>query len=87
MRELDGGFLVTLFKTSSIAGEVDLSGLNERQLKTVAHVKTTGRITNKDYQEIFGVARVTATSDLAALVEKGFLKSSKSRGVGSYYEC
>jgi ATP-dependent DNA helicase RecG len=45
-----------------------------------------GRITNKEYQEIFGVARMTATRDLTVLVNKGILKSSETKGAGSYYE-
>lgn len=45
-----------------------------------------GKITNKEYQEIFGVARITATRDLAALIQKGILNSSDTKGAGSYYE-
>ena len=47
-----------------------------RQIKAVLFVKEKGRISNKEYQEVFGVARMTATRDLTLLVEKGVLKSS-----------
>jgi hypothetical protein len=33
----------------------------------------------EEYQEIFGVVRMTATSDLTLLVEKEILKSSDTR--------
>ncbi|MEO6718953.1 MAG: DeoR family transcriptional regulator [Ferruginibacter sp.] len=61
-------------------------GLNARQKKAALFVKEKGKITNKEYQEIFGVARMTATRDLTLLVEKGLFKSSATKGAGSYYE-
>lgn len=61
-------------------------GLNERQVKAVLYVKKNGKITNKEYQEIFNVARMTATRDLAALIEKDILSSSNTKGAGSYYQ-
>jgi len=45
-------------------------GLNSRQIKAVLFVKEKGRISNKEYQEVFGVARMTATRDLTVLVER-----------------
>lgn len=50
------------------------------------YVKEKGRITNKEYQQTFGVSRITATRDLASLIERGILKSSDTKGAGSYYE-
>jgi ATP-dependent DNA helicase RecG len=32
------------------------------------------------------VSRITATRDLSELVNKGLLKSSETKGAGSYYE-
>lgn len=61
-------------------------GLNERQLKAVLYVVENGKITNKEYQEVLDVARRTATRDLTELVEKGILKSSETKGAGTYYE-
>jgi ATP-dependent DNA helicase RecG len=61
-------------------------GFNERQIQAIKYVKEKGKITNSEYQENYGVARNTATRDLAELVEKGILKSSESKGAGSYYE-
>ncbi|WP_026309819.1 hypothetical protein [Niabella aurantiaca] len=45
-----------------------------------------GKISNKEYQEVTGVARMTAIRDLQLLVKKGILKSSETKGAGSYYE-
>jgi ATP-dependent DNA helicase RecG len=84
--EQDGGILVTLFKNKYSADQLQKLGLNERQIKAVMYVVEKGKITNKEYQEIFGVARITATRDLAALIEKGILNSSNTKGAGSYYE-
>jgi ATP-dependent DNA helicase RecG len=61
-------------------------GLNDRQVKAVLILKEKRKITNKAYQEIFAVARATATRDLAELVDKGIIKSSETKGAGSYYE-
>lgn len=61
-------------------------GLNERQIQAIAYVKENGKITNSEYQANYGVARNTATRDLSELVAKGILKSSETRGAGSYYE-
>lgn len=61
-------------------------GFNERQIQAIKYVKEKGKITNGEYQVNYGVARNTATRDLAELVEKGILKSSESKGAGSYYE-
>jgi ATP-dependent DNA helicase RecG len=60
--------------------------LNDRQIQSIKFVKENGRITNSEYQANFGEARNTATRDLSELVNKGILKSSKSKGAGSYYE-
>lgn len=61
-------------------------GLNERQIQAMKYVKENGKITNRGYQTNYNVARNTATRDLAELVEKGLLKSSESKGAGSFYE-
>ncbi|HBL76006.1 MAG: transcriptional regulator [Bacteroidetes bacterium GWF2_42_66] len=61
-------------------------GLNERQIQAIKFVKENGKITNSEYQANYGVARNTATRDLSELVDKGILKSSETKGAGSYYE-
>jgi ATP-dependent DNA helicase RecG len=86
MKELDGGFIIVLYKDNVTPEQLTKLGFNDRQVKAVLFVKEKGRITNKEYQKIFGVARMTATRDLTELVEKGILKSSETKGAGSYYE-
>lgn len=86
MKELDGGFIIVLYKDNITPEQLTKLGFNDRQVKAVLFVKEKGRITNKEYQEVFGVARMTATRDLTELVEKGILKSSDTKGAGSYYE-
>lgn len=86
MQEQGGGFSITLFKNNLTEEYLIKLGLNPRQVKAVLIVKEKGRISNKEYQEVFGVARITATRDLILLVEKGVLKSSDTKGAGSYYE-
>ncbi len=86
MQEQDGGFNITLFKNKLTQEQLAKLGLNDRQVKAVLFVKEKGRISNKEYQETFNVARITATRDLKELVEKGILKSSETKGAGSYYE-
>jgi len=49
-------------------------GLNERQIKAIEYVEKKGSITNKEYQELVGVPRRTATRDLTDLVKKGIFK-------------
>jgi len=80
-----GGISVTLHKDKYTLDNLSRLGLNERQIKAVLFVKEKGKITNKEYQSMFEVARRTATRDLTELVEKGILKTSDIKGAGSSY--
>lgn len=55
MQELNGGFRITLFKNTLTVEQLTKLGLNARQIKAVLFVKEKGRISNKKYQEVFGV--------------------------------
>jgi ATP-dependent DNA helicase RecG len=59
--------------------------LNERQLKSVVIVKTGEQLTNKDYQQNFGVSKPTASRDLDDLLRKGILEKIGTTGKGTYY--
>lgn len=59
-------------------------GLNDRQIRAVAHLQEQGRLTNREYQKLFGVAERTALYDLQGLVETG-LALPVSSGRGRYY--
>lgn len=49
-------------------------GLNERQIKAVSYIREKGGITNKEYQVLFDVSRITATRDFKLLEGEGILK-------------
>jgi ATP-dependent DNA helicase RecG len=59
-------------------------GLNERQIEAVLYVGEHGRITNREYRQLFGVSNYTAAIDLKELVEKQLLVA-EGRGRGRYY--
>ncbi|KAF5419629.1 MAG: ATP-dependent DNA helicase RecG [Candidatus Methanocomedens sp.] len=59
--------------------------LNERQKKAIDFVREKGKITNKDYQELTGVSRITASRELADLVEKKQLRKVGTVGRGTKY--
>jgi len=61
-------------------------GLNERQIKAVMYVKEKGKITNKEYQQIAGVSKPTATRELTTLVDMGLFQQQGITGKGTFYE-
>jgi len=85
IQEFQNGILITLFKNIFSKETLYALGLNDRQMNAVLFVKKRGKITNKEYQSMYGVARRTATRDLKELVDKGILKSSEIKGAGSNY--
>ncbi len=80
------GFFVEFRKDNYNEQYLKSLDLSDRQVKAVLYVKEKGKITNKEYQEMFGVARMTATRDLTVLIAKGILNSSNTKGAGSYYQ-
>ena len=86
MKELDGGFIVTLFKDNLTEEQLTKLGLNDRQLKAVFFVKNKGKISNADCQNINSVSKATATRDLTELVEKYKLFEKHGQiGAGTVY--
>lgn len=84
--ELDGGLLVTMFKNKLTKEQLIKLGLNKRQLKAVEYVKEKGKITNKEYQKLNGVSKVTAYRDLTELIEQYKLFERKGDiGAGTSY--
>ncbi len=61
-------------------------GLNERQMQAVKYAKEKGKITNKEYQELTGVSKPTATRDLQELIKKSILQKSGITGKGTSYK-
>jgi len=61
-------------------------GLNERQIKAVNYVKEKGKITNKDYRELFDVSKRTVTNDLEERVQKNLFEKIGTRCKGTFYK-
>jgi ATP-dependent DNA helicase RecG len=79
------GFFVSTIWLDWLTPEV-LAGfnLNERQMKAVAQIQGSGRITNSEFQELTDCARKTAARDLDDLVHKSVIvRVGEKRG--SYY--
>ena len=81
----DGQFVLTLWRDSLTGRTLDLLGLNDRQRKAVAHVRTAGRIGNTEYQRVTGTTKKTASRDLDDLVAKGVMKKTGTTGRGTHY--
>lgn len=59
-------------------------GLNERQLEAVLYTGEHGRITNREYRDLFKVSNYTAAMDLKALTEKQLMEAV-GEGRGRFY--
>jgi ATP-dependent DNA helicase RecG len=79
-------FWVTLKNKPPARALPDLShlGLNERQERAVSYLHDKGRLTNREYQQLFGVSERTALYDLQGLVDAG-LALPVSSGRGRFY--
>lgn len=86
MKELDGGFIISLFKDNLTPEQLSKHGLNDRQVKAVIFVKEKGKITNSEYQELNNCSRNTASNDLGLLVQKNILVGSGIKGAGAFYQ-
>ena len=49
------------------------------------YVKEKGKITNKEYRELNGVIKKTASRDLGVLTDKRILEKVGSTGKGTHY--
>lgn len=54
-------------------------------LKKLELIKDKGKLTNKDYQDLFFVSKQTATRDLSHLVDLNILQKIGQTGKGTYY--
>lgn len=59
-------------------------GLNERQLEAVLYAGEHGRITNREYRDLFKVSNYTAAMDLKSLAEKQLIEAV-GEGRGRFY--
>ncbi len=80
-----GEFVATVWRDWLTAETVATLGLNERQLKAVAQVRATGRVTNREYRKLTGATERTALRDLAELIEKALLVRRGDTGRSAHY--
>ena len=57
------------YKKKVDISKIDFSVLNERQKRALGYIEEHGRISKKEYVELFGISDMTAKRDLADLVE------------------
>jgi len=60
--------------------------LTKRQNQLLEYIKKTGKITRKEYAELFKISIPTAARDLRNLMDKGLLKAEGPLGPGRWYE-
>ena len=80
-----GSFVLTIWRDWLTEEVLAGIGLNERQLKAVAHIKRHGRITNGEYQQITGAIPRTAARDFRELASKGLLIKVGRTGRSTHY--
>ena len=60
--------------------------LTKRQVQLLEYIKKSGKITRKEYSDLFRISVPTAARDLRHLMDKGFLKAEGPLGPGRWYE-
>jgi hypothetical protein len=60
--------------------------LTRRQNQLLEYIKKAGKITRKEYSDLFKISVPTAARDLKCLMDKGFLKAEGPLGPGRWYE-
>ncbi len=80
-----GGFSVYFNKDIYTEEFLRKKGLNGRQVKSVIYVKERGKITNKEYREIFVKTDRTALRDLIVICEKGIFQKVGKTGRNAEY--
>ncbi|MDK2946718.1 MAG: ATP-dependent helicase RecG [Geotoga sp.] len=84
-KEFGDGFSVIFYKDIYNEEYLRKLGLNDRQIKAVLYVKEKGKITNKEYQEITGCSKPTATRELSNIVKAGIFLKKGITGKGTFY--
>lgn len=85
IEEKQGGIGVTFLKDIYREDVLKTYNLEDRQIKALMFMKENDRITNKQYQDLFGVSKRMASYDLQSLVEKELIGKIGSTGRGTYY--
>lgn len=85
MAEEAGGFRLTFLKDAYTPELLRARGLSERQVWGVMYAKEHGGIGNREYQEVAGVSKCTASRDLEQLTEAGIFERVGETGKGTRY--
>ncbi len=80
-----GEFVITVWRDWLTERVLAAFNLNDRQSRAIGHIKITGLITSKEYQELTGAIPRTTTRDLDDLVGKRLLKKVGRSGRGAHY--
>jgi len=83
--ERAGQFVTTLWRDWLTEEVLAGYNLNDRQKKAVVYLKTYGKISNTEYQQVANSIKKTATRDLNDLKKKGIINQVGSRGPGVHY--
>jgi len=75
-REAYGGFEIIFRKVILKETNLNVSGLNLRQIKALEFIKKHGQITNSDYQKINSVSRRTALREIDNMLKTNILAKS-----------
>ncbi|MDG6224049.1 MAG: helix-turn-helix domain-containing protein [Candidatus Thermoplasmatota archaeon] len=84
-KEETGGLSIYFYKDVYSEEHLIKTGLNERQIKAVVYVKDRGKITNNEYQDLFGVSKKTSSRDFEELVKLNLFEKHGTTGKGTYY--
>jgi hypothetical protein len=66
--------IVRSARAVSEAREVDHAQLNDRQMRALSHIRTLGRMTNRDYRKLFNVSNKTAHQELRLMVDRKVIR-------------
>ena len=80
-----GSFVLTIWRDWLTEEALAGLNLNERQLLALTFLKTNGRVSNPEYQELAKTTKKTATRDLMDLKDKGIVEQIGHRGPGVHY--
>lgn len=78
-------FSVTIWRNWLTDQRLEEFDLNDRQRAAVRHLKSHRSITNSKYQDLFGVAKRTASKDLQHLVSLYLIEKEGTTGKGVIY--
>jgi ATP-dependent DNA helicase RecG len=84
-RQCGPHFVTTLWRDWLTSKAIAGLGLNDRQRTGITQLKSAGRITNREYQELTGANRQTALRDLRELMVHGIVAQIGTTGRGAYY--